>query len=254
MRPPSDAEVRSASKIAEDLRSVIFDEAVPRSKKIRFDQFEALHVVKVATYCSVLEQGAAILSIIESGLGYHSYALLRGQMESLADIINLNGNPAYLKYLEYQYEEAFHRQFVAASKGNPYLRGIAESPDFQARISECGSRLRALKRAGFKRLEPKEKLNRAGLRDEYEALYGHLNDHAHGGIRALMARHFRLNEGDFELVAFNHLDLTDFDAPLQTALDAVLRGSVAIHEAFKTGEEQFFLGEIQRLSYAPADE
>jgi hypothetical protein len=236
--------------VADDLRSTVYEEAIPRSKKIVFNRFNRVHFVKVAIYCSVLEQSVAVITLVDAKLGYHSYPLLRGQFEGLADIINLNKSDKYIRHLEYQYLESFHRQLIAAKNGSPYFRTVSQDPNFMNRLSECGKQLKALRSDEISRLDPKEKLNRAGLKEEYDALYGMLNDHSHGGIKSLLARHLHIIDGDdHSLVAFNHVSQEQFVAPLQTSLDIVLRASVAIHRAFATGEEEFFQKEIQRLSY-----
>jgi hypothetical protein len=181
-----------------------------------------------------------MLTIIDCGLGYHSYPLLRGQMEGLADLVNLREDPDYLKHMEFQNQDSIQKHRIAAKSGNPYLSLIAQRPSLDADLSEHGKELKALREKGARKLELKEKMTMARLKDEYEALVVILNDHAHGGIRALRSRHLRDDGNDYQLVAFRHGDAEVFGAVIQTSTDVVLRASVAFHDAFDTQQSEFF--------------
>lgn len=236
-----------------DLRRVVHEDAIPRMQKVRFDKNNPIHFIKIGTYLSVLEQSIVISDIVDSGLGYHAYPTLRCQMEGLADLINLNNDEGYLAHLEMQHEDSFHKQFVAGKLGNPYFYSLARPPEFSNELSKLGRKVKKLRGEGARRLEPKEKMALADMALEHEALYGLLNDHCHGGIRALMARHVRISEDDHAIVGFNHGSADEFDAPLQTSLDVTLRASMEIHTTFGTGEEAFFLSRIREMSLEPAE-
>lgn len=241
--------VSSARITAENLRNIIYIEAIPRSQKLEISRIDPLQLFKVSTYMSILEQAASILNLFDSGLAFHGLPLLRAQLEGLADILNINNNPGYYKNIELQFEDSRKNRMVAAKNGNRYLQSIAQGSTLTADLSECGKRIKTLVRKGARKMEPKEKLKLAGLSEEYEALYGYLNDHSHGGIGALLSRHFRDDGEERIVVAFSHASCGEFDAPMQTSTDIVLKSSEAIHRSFGTGEQDFFRREIARLSY-----
>lgn len=235
-----------------ELRHAVHEIAVPRIRPVRLRKYDPVQFVKMGIYLSTLEQSEVVSAIIESGLGYHSYPILRCQMEGLADLINLNRDERYISNLELQYGESFHKQFVAGKRGNPYFKSLSSAPEFSEELSTLGSKAKSLRARGARRLEPKEKIDLAGMSLEYEALYGLLNDHCHGGIRALTSRHLRIENDEHKTVIFDHGSKGEFYAPIQTSLDIVLRSSVEIHEAFGTGEDVFFRSMINEMSLEEA--
>ncbi|MGC3939323.1 DUF5677 domain-containing protein [Roseobacter sp. EG26] len=243
--------VSKKSDIFIELQDLVVDIAIPLAEEIHFEKRDKYSFALVATYFSILEQSWVILALIDKELGLHSLPHLRAQIEGLAEMKLLLGDESYLLSLELRNELASKQRLINAKRGNPYLKLIAEKVEIESELSRIGKRISELERMGAKKYEMKEKLDKADLKDEREALYGYLSDYSHGSLRALLKRHLQdTGDEDFRVVAFHQQDMSEFDATLHTSVDVILRASQLIHHKFETGHEERFLGLIESRSKA----
>jgi hypothetical protein len=239
----------AGEELFETLQDIVLERAIPRSEEIKFDKRSISDFALIATYCSILEQTWSILALLDKGLGYHAYPLLRCQLEGLADLLLLVREPGSIASLEFRHEKSVHEMLVRAKSGNPYLALISSELCVEDQLSLRGKRMKELAASGGKVIEPREKFRAVGLEDEADALYPMLCDHSHGGIHALIARHVRLGgDGDFEVIAFQNEHSEAFVALLQTSLDIVLRASIEVHEYFRTGHAAEFQKLVEKHS------
>jgi hypothetical protein len=124
----------------------------------------------------------------------------RSALDAYVDIANLCDDPGYWKHLDAADSGSWTPVLQAASRGgNPFLKGIAESEFLIPGRSLFAKRRKALESAGIKKLEIKERFQRAGLTNEHEAAYGFMSAEAHNNVSFLVSRYFELSEDTITL-------------------------------------------------------
>lgn len=163
--------------------------------------------------------------------------LLRSAMEAHVDLINLSNDDTYLLSMYAVYHKEWIKLTGEGVKGdNPFLTSFKDNQEAKTQLAYHERELAAFKAT---RDIPTnlDKFKMAGMEDIYRSAYNSLCNDSHNNIRALTRRHFRLSEGDLDLVIFDTPSTTDLAATLDTFIAILLRSNEIMHDYFKSKEE-----------------
>ena len=160
-------------------------------------------------------------------------AVLRGLMESYADLRALINVPHYdARMLATFYDQKcrLYRDMLK-DPTNPYHADLSKKHDAQANLDDCQKLLDEQKARGNMPLSNFDRLEQAGLENEYRSIYWQLCLESHNNIAAVEARHIeKMPNGRIDL----HLRRENRPAELLVAFDTlislVIDSSVRIHE------------------------
>ncbi len=158
------------------------------------DRYAVALLLAVTDYarCNVALAGAKSFSAIPG--------VTRSALDAYADIANLCDHSAYWKHLEAADSSSWNLVLQAASRGdNPFLKGVSESEYLLDGRAYYGKRQRSLESVGVKKLQIKERFQKAGLRHEYESAYSLLSAEAHNNVSSLVSRYFDISDDAIEI-------------------------------------------------------
>ena len=163
------------------------------------DSYRAL--VAASLVASMCDGFTATMAVLRSRGQGHVFSILRSMHESLADLILLGKDPAYIERIGYAEMQKLTTQLqnMLHKTHRPAL-----TPDEKSRVLgalvDCGRCLKELRRAGVTGgLEPKRKFERAGMGQEYRTVYFLLSGFGHNAPGTLAYRHLAANRSHLQL-------------------------------------------------------
>jgi hypothetical protein len=142
----------------------------------------------------------------------------------------LAADPNYVEYIEAKHDEKWVKVFDAAANNNLRLSKLGSEPSVIAERDRIQRHTAARAARGFRAVQAIERFQRAN-KGLYYAVYDFLCAEAHNDARALMSRHFELDENDLP-----RLTLYRADAPyVETSL---LLGFNAVCDSLASGQRR----------------
>jgi hypothetical protein len=177
--------------------------------------------------------------------------VLRGLMESYADLRALITVPHYDERMLatfYDQKRRLYRDMLKDAT-NPYHADLAKQHDAQANLDECQNLLKEQTDLGNMPLSNFDRLEQAGLENEYRSIYWQLCRESHNNIAAVEARRIeKMPTGRIDL----HLRRENRPAELLVAFDTltslVIDSSVRIHELARSPQVARWQGWRDRLT------
>ena len=174
--------------------------------RLIFEKRYPLHRNLIALYGTMLELSGAMIVAERNNTGIAIRALFRPFLETFVEITNLAADPAYGENMEIAHLTEWNKSLRSARDGNPFLATVGQLPDLDEQIERNAARVKELEDNGVKKLTVFERFQRARMENEYRSIYNQLSADAHANVRALVDRHFELNEAgdDFEVVIYKN--------------------------------------------------
>lgn len=217
-----------------DVADLILELAIPAADTLSFNLRDSASFAAIALYCSLLEAGWSCLALLEKKLGYHAYPLLRSVLEVSVEIDCLLDNPDHANNIELANSLERQKMFSRASSGNPYLASIGKMDNLAEKIIETDAEIKALRSKGAKKLSTETKFHKVGRQVDYDGLWRMLGNDVHGNLNALIKRHVDFSGGIPSTRAFNHGELSEFDALTTSLFETTEQTSIKIHSHFGT--------------------
>ena len=112
-------------------------------------------------------------------------------MEAYVDIVNLCDYTDYWQYLEAADTKEWSKFLNAAIRGdNPILAPLAKDPSFREGRRHYARLAQQLGKLKIKKLQVKERFQKAGMTGEYESIYALLCAEAHSNVANLQSRYY----------------------------------------------------------------
>lgn len=127
---------------------------------------------------------------------------MRSILESFSDLLALAQNPLYARRMLATLYEQRCRYFedMLRHPTNQYHANLARQIDPTAELAEASRLLDVEEGAGFRPLTNYDRLNAAGLSNEYRSLYWQLCMEGHNNIATIEGRHIDTSTGGITLV------------------------------------------------------
>jgi len=176
----------------------VIDEAIEVVSFIKFKEDNPQHLYVACLHGSVLEMANGCFNLYKTENYSGVPVLLRAQLEAYVDLRNLSDTVDYLKYMNFAYLHQKQRLLsnaIKRGKHNVYLEALANSEDLQGIDKIISAEIAELRITGIKKLEVRERFERAGLTDLYESVYPMLCQHSHNNLNVLEKRHLVETDG-----------------------------------------------------------
>lgn len=210
-----------------------YDKLIPRlldyAASFTFDGTHILHITSVSLYGSILELGRSLLPLLTSESYSAIPIVLRSILEAYVDLENICKDPTYgysMDIKALKEELAFLKE--AKKDNNVYMGIIAEAPDLDERIAGIEAEKKRLLDRGFKDLNKFERFSKAGLENEYRAIYNWLCCASHNDQRELQRRHLEKHEEGLKIHLFKEADYAELETHFGVASELLVRASIAI--------------------------
>lgn len=218
------------------------------TSELKFDGGYIGHLYTISLYATILELIDETVHLVRDGPKTGIPILTRSILEAYVDLKNATEDKTYISVIEFEWIKSWRKLMEAAESGNQYVSRLAGDPNFQSNIEGYQKRLDELKRDGIKPLKIFEKFKKAGLTEEYEAIYGILCPHSHGGFQALIDRHIDINVkgGNPKVKAFQDRQISEFEIYLGTTCELLAKATEQINQ-YLLGEENSRVTAIREI-------
>lgn len=202
---------------------------------LSFDKQHPWHRNLVALYGTQIELCGALLIVDKNRAGIAVRCLFRNLLEAFVELKNLASDRQYGNNMEAAHLKEWNKWLKSARDGNPYLSSIGELPDLADQIASNQEKLATYNTQGFKPLNVFQRFEMAGMENEYRSIYSQMSSDVHGNIRALIDRHFELNQEqtDFEIVIYKDYR-GEFDHLFWDATGLLLESGLSICAALES--------------------
>ena len=181
-------------------------------------------------YGSIVELSSSIKVLYQYGHFTAIPVLLRTILEAFVDLHNLCQDPKYGYFLTMNsHSESLGFLKAAQNDQNVYANMIAQDPNIDEHIANFEKKIKVLKTNGNKRLNVRERFEKADMGDEYQTIYNMLCTASHNDILALRTRHLVISGESFSLEIFKKEDIKTMYESLGIASELLWRATNEIH-------------------------
>lgn len=231
--------MRDQIDIAKDLTDLLRDvvgAAVSDASELRFDGSHKWHFALVSIYLSMIEYCKSAHTLAVAGEGIAIPTLLRSVFEAHVDLKNLVADRSYGYKMDVANATEWLKVQKAAKAGNPYLSSIGALPNIDSLISETEHQISELRKKGHTTLKQHEKFAKAGFTEEYASVYNFLCCASHNNMRALVSRHFSLDEVNdkAEIKLFVPFEEGHNVSSIDMLIALLIQGSALVYEALQS--------------------
>ena len=157
-------------------------------------------------------------------------------MEAYVDLVNLHNDDEYANFLDVNSLMEWQKTFKQAQEGNPYFKPLCDVPGFEEEVAMEAERLADLRKNGYRKLQAKERFERADMGDDYLGLYHWLCSDTHNSLRGLSTRHIEVVNGDDFKVHILKESSPDQELPVTSVLlECLAASSKIVHRRFSGG-------------------
>jgi hypothetical protein len=202
--------------------------SIEAARLIKFNKDSLYDQVRVSYFLTLIEQAHAIAILVSEGHAIDANILLRSMLETFVDLRVLLDDRQHIYNIQYDFLRNQIKQLEIAEAGNKYAGEVAIKLDTKKELAEAKKKFLDIQLAGGKRISIEKKFNKAGLKDEYEAIYRSLCSHTHPSYSGIIDRHFRINK------VTNELEVCLFQEAERISIDVICHTSSSIlNEATK---------------------
>lgn len=220
-------------------------ELIEEAGRLEFDQKNRVDLWLVLLYASILELANGACRLISIGEPTGSRTLVRMAMEAYVDLTNLNADDDYAGFLDVGSLSEWQKTYGLAKEGNVYFKALCDVPGFDEEVELEAERLAELRKNGFKKLNAKERFERAQMSAEYQGIYHWLCSDTHNSLRGLSLRHIdHVGGEDFKIHILKDVSF-DSEVPIMDLILSHLTAcSKVLHGRF--GGDQRAAEELER--------
>ncbi len=216
--------------LSEVLRATI--DLLPR---VAFNKSDERQRTLMALYSTIIEQVDSAVALRRDDRWTGVNHILRSSMEAYTDLINLASDGDYMKQLNAKYHSEWIKLISEGVKGeNIYLAFFKDNMEATEQLAYHRGALAEIEK-DTKVISVFERFQKAELEREYRSMYNSLCNDTHNNIRALIDRHFRVDQyGVQELVIFEDIDTPSVAASLDVFMTILNGSNKIIHHYFDT--------------------
>jgi len=214
-----------------------YDFTVEHLQLLKFDRKCMADRNTIAMYISVIELADAVHILCKNnsitGLG----PVFRTLLEAFVELINVTDDESYVYRMEAADAEGWLKLLNEAAKGtNEYVASISKDSNFEKERQGYQDRIKELQDQKLGALSIADRFIRAGMEDEYRALYNGFSAEGHNNIRALLSRHIEIDHetNDFQIVFRKNEHDGEHDHKITTTSNFLLKAGIRLHEKYKT--------------------
>lgn len=197
-----------------DFLEKVLDKSIEYSGKLVFNKEYQQHLYLVSLYCRIIELTHSCTILMKEKIISGVPIILRTVLETFADLKNLSDDEKYVNFMKAGYLKEWLRKKVYA---------------------EHETELQKLKKKRYAPLNHYERLEKAGMVNEYRSVYNFLCSHSHSNIRSLYYRYTNITGDNFTVICYKEPKQHNIDLYSTTLRDMLVSASLTIHKFFGSG-------------------
>lgn len=227
-----------------DFLKNLHDRAIVLSKDIKFDKKNSRQFILISLYGSLIELNGCFIVLVNKKMWTGIPPIFRSIIETYIELKNLYTTAEYFYHMQASYYEQWLKVLKEARDNpNPFLNEVTKMEKLDSQISFDEKGLESLKDKGYLPLNIYQRFEKAGMINEYRSIYNFLSNDAHSNIRALINRHHKTQDDDFDVVFYMDKPIDNFLAYINHAAGLLVDSTGMIHDIFNTG----LVGEVKIL-------
>ena len=190
----------------------------------------------VLLYLTQVEFFTAIRIMFINNCSIGINPLFRSLMEANVDFVNLTNDKEYVKKLLAAQLVEDIGVMKSSKLGNPFLKGISDSPIFDDEYAKAKQELAELKKEGHNPLSLMDKFKIAKMMPVYWSVYKELCSETHNNVNALNSRHLSLNPDnkDYKIELFVPIDFDQLSPYLDSLCSIIVSATESIHSILES--------------------
>lgn len=219
------------AKQTRELLGKVHNECVDQVTALRFNPTGNNQLMTVSLYCSLVEYAGTLLAMWDKQRRTGFSSVFRSFLEGYVDLSNLLKSADFYFRKEASYHAEWLKVLRESKPTNPYLLGIADSPDLAEIAKKHEAELKALDDKGHKPISVFDSFKMADMEEEYHSLYRFECAEAHNDFRALLKRNVKTDKDGKVGVELYLVPSSDYYlARLDTTLALLLSATDGMHD------------------------
>lgn len=211
-------------------------ELIKKAEELEFAKEKRVDLWLVLLYASILELANSACHLISSTRPTGSRTLTRMVLEAYVDLSIVMSDDDYVKNLDVGSLEEWQKTYTLAEAGNVHFKRLCDEPGFSEEVAGQAERLALLREGGHRKLNVKERFERAKMGDDYQGIYHWLCSDTHNSLRGMSLRHIEnLGNQSYEICILKEESI-DAQLPIMSLLQGYLiESSKLVHARFGNG-------------------
>jgi hypothetical protein len=223
----------------------VHDQSLELLRGVSFDKHPRRDGYLVCLYASMIELAGGIVLLVHNDRKTAMSPVFRTFVEAYVDLKNVAEDRIFVEHSFARHHKDWIKILGANGESNRFLGEVNAHEKRQEALKRHERELEKLRDQGVHPLKVAERFARAGMSDEYFALYHFESDAIHNSSQALLGRHVEETRGDdFGLTLYKQRSLEDYDSYMDAAAVLLLDATRIVHEQINSGKQD----DIQRLS------
>lgn len=210
-----------------DFLKKVHDSLIVHASKLRFDKKDAVQLYLIALHCSLIELSNCMITLLKTNGNIGVPAIVRAFLESYVEFCNLHKNPEY----------GYRMEFNDVLQGKKFLDKIPDTavdvhPDLCDLKRMYADEHNNLKESGVESISIRERFRCAGMEDLYNSYYIRLCVDVHANVTALVDRHVKINNDDFEVSLYKNTSVEYYRIEIALVTEKLIDATMNIHTYF----------------------
>jgi hypothetical protein len=216
---------------------------------IKFDKNPHRDGYLICLYASMVELCGGVVILIKNDRMKSLSPVFRTFLEAYVDFKNAAADRSYVNHSHARHHKDWINVLNPKRSDNPFLAGILEHEQRDAVLLRQTAELRKLDEQGIRPLRADERFEKAGMANEYAAIYHFESDKAHNSWQAMIGRHFETSADGFQLALYKSHKLDDYGTYLDGTASLLLDATATVHQQLNSGKQS----EVEALQKELAD-
>jgi hypothetical protein len=239
IRDPIDKDILEFRHLLNDT----LGQSISDAQRFQFDDKNPQHLLTVCLYATIVQAAHDCAILLDEETVTIVGGALRSIVESWADLTSIIADENYGQRMAvtFAHEKKRYFQNMLQYPKNPFFADMARHLNADVALKATTTEIAKYEKDGHKPLSNKERLNRAGLADIYQAFYWQLCLDSHNSAAMLQVRHMEEDgAGNLKINLFGRTTNIQRINLLDPLVAILLDAGKRTHELFKTGLAQVY--------------
>lgn len=216
----------------------LHEQVIELLRDVNFDKNPHRDGYLVCLYASLIELCGGVVTLIKNDRRTSVSPVFRTFLEAYVDFKNAAADRSYVKHSHARHHRDWIRVLNPKRSDNPFLADILSHEQRDASLKKHETELKKLEEQGIRPLRVDQRFERAGMADEYSAIYHFENDSTHNSWQAMICRHFEEAQGGFRLALYKPHELDDYETYLDGTAALLLDATAIVHQELNLESRQ----------------
>jgi hypothetical protein len=215
----------------------LHEQVIELLRGVHFDKNPHRDGYLICLYASMIELCGGVVILIKNDRKTSLSPVFRTFLEAYVDFKNAAADRSYVNHSHARHHKDWIKVLSPKRPDNPFLAAILAHEQRDASLHRHEIELKKLREQGIRPLKADERFERAGMADEYFAIYHFESDSTHNSWQAMIGRHFEKTESGFQLALYKAHQLDDYETYLDGTAALLLDATATVHQQLNSGKQ-----------------